>query len=129
MRQILAVCLLLSAMPVAAHAQEPCPDETTAGLRRCLNLRLDSLTTELNRVYARARAESNDTLTLDSAQTMWRGWVMLDCRAAARIYQGGSLSPIVALTCRIDHTRMRIRHLTDDYLSDDSVGPGKRRPS
>jgi len=106
-----------------ALAQDDC--ETTAGARRCLAARLDSAESELRAVLAEARGRAGHPALLDSAQAAWRLYVDRDCRAAAAIYSGGSLAPVVAQGCRLDHVRMRLRFLRQDYLSDEPA-PGRR---
>jgi uncharacterized protein YecT (DUF1311 family) len=106
-----------------ALAQDPC--ETTAGARRCLAARVDSAEIELRGVLDSARRLAQGPALLDSAQAAWRRYAELDCRAAADVYRGGSLAPVVAQSCRLDQLRLRIRHLRGDYLSDDPA-PGRR---
>lgn len=112
---------------VSAGSAQAVDCETTAGARRCLALRLDSLDTELRRVVAESRRVAHGKALFDAAQAAWRRYVEADCRAAADVYRGGSLAPVVAQSCRVDHLRLRLQNLRNDYL--DEAGeraPGRR---
>jgi uncharacterized protein YecT (DUF1311 family) len=117
-----------AARPAAAQRDTAavCADETTAGMRRCLTLRLEGAEAELAGVLREARREAQSAALLDAAQGAWRRYVARDCRAAADVYRGGSLAPAVALGCRLDHTRARIRFVREDYQVSDMASPGRR---
>ncbi len=118
------------AVPAAAQrpARTDCEGETTAEVRRCLTETLRNAEAELEASLRRARLEAKDSAPLDSAQAAWRSFVDRDCRAAADVYRGGSLAPVVALGCRLDHTRLRLRAIRNDYLAGDTAAPGRREP-
>jgi len=100
--------------------------ETTAGIHGCLVQALEQVNAELATVFARARAAADDTALLESSQSAWQRYVDADCRAAADVYRGGSLAPVVALSCQLDHYRLRIRYLQNDYFPAGETAPGRR---
>lgn len=126
--RISAIVMLASGLCSVSVGSAQQPDcETTAGARRCLAARIDSLETELRRVLAEARRAAQGKTLLDAAQAAWRRYVEADCLAAADVYRGGSLAPVVAQSCRLDHLRLRIQYLRFDYLDDaDERAPGRR---
>jgi uncharacterized protein YecT (DUF1311 family) len=126
--RISAIVMLASGLcsvSVGSAQDQEC--ETTAGARRCLARRIDSMEVELRRVVGESRRTAQGKTLFDAAQAAWRRYVEADCRAAADVYRGGSLAPVVAQSCRLDHLRLRMQYLRNDYLDDaDERAPGRR---
>jgi uncharacterized protein YecT (DUF1311 family) len=118
--------LAAAALWCPAAAALDCPDQTTAGMRRCLSEELGRLELQLEATLLKSREAATEAAILDQAQSAWRRYIEADCRAAADVYRGGTLAPVVELSCRIDHLKARIRHLRDDYLERDGGAPGRR---
>jgi uncharacterized protein YecT (DUF1311 family) len=85
--------------------------ETTAGIRRCLNEARERVSREIALIFEDARARANQPATLDSAQRVWEEFRQAQCVAESDQFDGGSLQPVVFLSCWHDLTRRRIRYL------------------
>jgi uncharacterized protein YecT (DUF1311 family) len=62
-------------------------------------------------VFRSTRARANQPATLDSAQTVWVAFRQAQCVAASDQFDGGSLQPVVFLSCWIEVTQERLRSL------------------
>ena len=113
--RLTALCvLILAILATQAHAQNlrACDDdETTAGMRRCLAKVRDQLETQLIHNLEEARQRALQPAALDTAQARWTAFRQSQCRAEASQFQGGSLQPVVFLSCWNQLTQARARYL------------------
>ncbi len=100
---------------------------TTLDMRRCVSRDLESAQRDLQRYLQESRRIAANRALLDSAQTAWERYRDLACRAAASEYDGGTMMPLVVLTCRLTITRHRTHDLWDDYLRESEALPEPKR--
>ena len=115
---ILCFCFLL---PTVAYGQDSlaasCDSAvTTFEMRQCTSRKLERAKSELQRYLGEARRLALNGKLLDSAQVAWERFRDVECRASGAQYEGGTMQPLVVLSCLESLTRERIRHLYDDYI-------------
>ena len=113
------ILVALIVLPPTVYAQDSADShsecrtvETTAEIRHCLNAANVRADTLLRTALQQARSRAMYPLTLDSAQTAWDSYRSVQCRAEASQFEGGSLQPVVYLSCRLTLTQARARYLT-----------------
>ena len=89
---------------------------TTYQMRQCASRDLTAARTELDRYLAEARRVAGKRSMLDSAQSAWERYRDISCRSAASQYEGGTMQPLVEVSCLAERTRARIRELYESYL-------------
>ena len=108
-------------LPTSSHSQaqtDICKDaQTTYGLRNCFDAALKTEQERLVALQAQIRAVLTETQrkALVEADNAWLKYRDRDCRASALRYEGGSIEPVVELTCRYELTKQRIQALEQDY--------------
>lgn len=107
--------------PFAANGEDLNCDSpvTTYEIRSCLSLQLEAVDGELNRVYKALRGdqdkEANDILR--TAQRSWITYRDNECLRVADIVRGGTLAPVMNLSCIIDLTKRRTEELATNPLT------------
>ena len=115
----LAVALLIETV---AHARAAdCGTEATqSAMNACADRDFRAADAALNSAYRRVaeRLAKDDgaKALLTTAQRAWVGFRDAECAFSASGSQGGSVYPLVALTCRAGLTRQRTQTL-EDYLA------------
>ena len=89
---------------------------TTYQMRQCASRDLTAARAELDRYLAEARRVAAKRPVLDSAQSAWERYRDISCRSAASEYEGGTMQPLVEVSCLAQRTRARIRELYESYL-------------
>jgi uncharacterized protein YecT (DUF1311 family) len=110
-------------LPAAAQLPPECRGETTAEMRICLGARLSAATAKMERYLDAARKAARPELQLDAVHRSWLQYRDIACRDAARVYEGGSLAPVVALQCRLDLTEERTLSIWRAYLANEEALP------
>ncbi len=113
--------LLVIMLPSKVAAQDLLPTScdsatTTFDMRRCASRALEDAKRDLNRYVREARRLAAKPALLDSAQAVWERFREIACRAAGSEYEGGTMMPLVVLSCHLDLTRSRLHQVYDDYL-------------
>jgi uncharacterized protein YecT (DUF1311 family) len=112
---VLAVAVAVPANAMAQDSTVYVPEcdgaETTAGIRRCLNEARERVSREIALVFEEARARANQPAMLDSAQQVWEEFRQVQCVAESDQFDGGSLQPVVFLSCWHEVTGLRMRYL------------------
>ena len=117
LRVVLILLAALTVAPSAIEAQDrdlvaqACQSPTTAAVRRCLAQKNGQADTVLAAALEQARARANDSEAFDSAQEKWVEYRDAQCRAVASQYEGGSLQPVLFLTCRLELTNVRLEYV------------------
>lgn len=115
-RTLWITALLLLAAPAALHAQpSACMDEarTQMDMNVCASDALGRADSVLNAVYARVVAQV-DSAQLGHLREAQRAWIRVrdaDCALDAAQYGGGSIRPMMEMTCLADETRRRTAFL------------------
>ncbi|HYD74313.1 MAG TPA: lysozyme inhibitor LprI family protein [Candidatus Binatia bacterium] len=93
------------------RVSEPCLErpggETTAGAGMCFVAEEAAWTAQLNAALARAQTDTTRASFLARSQEAWRAWREAECRYQASLYEGGSLSRVIAANCVADLTADR----------------------
>ena len=102
-----------------AHAQlDPCdPNQPHSALTQCNAERLDAWDRLLNEVYQRVIGTLDATQedNLRQAQRAWITYRDLTCGMERARYEGGSIAPMIELTCLTRLTERRTRDL-EEYM-------------
>ena len=87
------------------------PDgETTQGMVRCSIEERDAWDVVLNASYIGLRQRYEGTSVADGLRVAQRTWIDFrdaDCRAAAAVFEGGSIAQVIHAGCQMDHTARR----------------------
>lgn len=137
--QSLLAALALAASPVSSAPADPCASAvTTLDVNACLANQATVLEAELNRYYraatARLRAEKDVAERqalpgLIKAQRAWLAYRDAECGAVYDYWSGGTIRTTMALTCRLNVTRLRVYSIWRDWLTyADSTPPILPRP-
>lgn len=101
----------------ASPALAACEDaENQAAQAGCLGAEYEAVDAELNRTYEAAMGYLVETPSQDlliGAQRKWIAFRDAACEAEASVWEGGSIQPIVQVTCLIRITEAR----TDDLAA------------
>jgi uncharacterized protein YecT (DUF1311 family) len=123
-------CVLIPALVLAAkldaqtsHLGTCDSAMTTLAMRQCLSGALDRADSALARYLKEARHQAQNAALLDTTQVVWERYRSFSCRAAGTQYEGGTMLPVVVLTCRLELTRARTHQLWTDYLQPDDSLP------
>jgi uncharacterized protein YecT (DUF1311 family) len=93
---------------VAGSEPDPCAGEsTTSEIRACLSARLARADSVVRVLAAEVREAAAHPERADSTQAAWREYRRLHCRDDAARFAGGSLAPVVALSCQLRLTEER----------------------
>jgi uncharacterized protein YecT (DUF1311 family) len=90
--------------------------KTTADMRTCAVRELKDAKRDLDRYLREARRLASNRALLDSAQAVWQRFADLACRSAGSQYEGGTIQPVVVLSCLVDATRKRLHQIYDNFL-------------
>lgn len=120
MRIILAIALVWSA-PALAQTLD-CNDRTgltQAGMTQCAGQDLAFWDGLLNNAYQQviARLDAASEESLRAAQRAWITYRDLTCEMEQARYAGGSIAPMIGLSCQARLTERRARDL-ETYLQD-----------
>jgi uncharacterized protein YecT (DUF1311 family) len=114
---VASILMLASSLQAQDSTKTVCDTaETTVAMRQCASRDLESVRRELDQYLAEARRVAANRAVVDSSQVAWQRYRDLACRAAAAEYEGGSMQPVVVLSCLTDLTRERIRQLYEGHL-------------
>ena len=100
--------------PAQAGAQEACEGATTTALmRRCAQAKLEQAELQLDRVLEdyRTSLRADRIPLLEESQELWEHHRAGYCRFVSSEFAGGSLRPVVELTCRQEVTDARTAQL------------------
>ncbi len=119
----LSVARAVSAIAIAtttpAHAQlDLCdPNQPQSALTQCHAERLEGWDRLLNEVYQRVigTLDTEGEENLREAQRAWITYRDLTCRMERARYEGGSIAPMIELTCLTRLTERRTRDL-EEYM-------------
>ena len=119
-RAAVVTIALLAAAPAPARAADCGAESTQSAMNACAERDFRAADAALNaaydRVVERLVKEDSATALLTTAQRAWVGFRDADCAFAATGVQGGSVYPLIALTCRARLTRQRTQTL-ERYLA------------
>ena len=127
------LALSLSVLSVAsvAFGEEDCSSkQTTAEMVQCLSANYQEADQTLNHLWPAYKAhfaaidEANKSSTLPAPQEKalslavkaQKAWIKIrdnDCLAAAAAFKGGTLAPVVQLSCLVEKTKERSNYLSD----------------
>ncbi len=119
---VLVAVFLLAGIPARAqHMNEkdsPCANVVvTVDLANCLSKARDSSDAKLNSFYTklRERLDASDAKRLTVAQRLWIQYRDANCSAERKLYEGGTASSPVYLSCLEAMTRTRTKELEVTY--------------
>lgn len=113
----LALGLASTATSAAAQDKMECSDpQTQMDMNQCAAQDYETADTELNAVWADLRQERGDGPAWDAileAQRLWIPFRDAHCEAEAAPYEGGSIQPLIRLSCLAATTNARTGQLHD----------------
>ncbi|MEX3015808.1 lysozyme inhibitor LprI family protein [Gymnodinialimonas hymeniacidonis] len=116
---LLALFVMAVGLTQTAHAQlDPCdPNQPQSALTLCNAERLDAWDGLLNEVYQRVIGTLDEAQeeNLRQAQRAWITYRDLTCGMERARYEGGSIAPMIELTCLTRLTERRTRDL-EEYM-------------
>jgi uncharacterized protein YecT (DUF1311 family) len=116
----LSFLLALTAEPLhgqVATGATNCPtDSTTLGMHLCLDREFRHADSALNRYYAEAVRVAVAPTKLRGAEVNWVHFRNINCAAQAAEYEGGTMEPLVELSCWLEMTQSRTHELWSAYL-------------
>lgn len=114
------ICVLFL-FPVIAQTQGLCPrSNTTVEMNQCLNYKLERAVNQLENNLELTRLKFvNDPAMLaliDNAQVAWETYRKKQCQSVFLMWEGGSIQPLMTVSCSIQLARERNTFLRDAYL-------------
>lgn len=113
----LFVSLLPSATPALAQDKLECSNpQTQLDMNLCAGQDYETADAELNAVWGELRQARGDNPSWDAileAQRLWIPFRDAHCEAEAAPYEGGSIQPLIHLSCLAAITNQRIAQLRD----------------
>lgn len=121
MIRLLAILLLAGFIPtVGAASGQNGPDCSNAmtqqDMNQCAALDYETADAELNAVWGelrQARGDSSAWGTILEAQRLWIPFRDAHCASQAAPYEGGSIQPLIRLSCLATTTNQRTAQLRD----------------
>lgn len=121
MRMIYTLALALGLMPFATPAlaqdKAECSDpQTQMDMNQCAGQDYEAADAELNIVWAELRQARSDNPSWNAileAQRLWIPFRDAHCEAEAAPYEGGSIQPLIRLSCLAATTNQRTTQLHD----------------
>jgi len=118
-RMVIAFALVGIASPAAcAEDADTTADEcaealTTAQMHVCVNEANRQADSQLAEALTKARQRAGADLQapLDEAQASWAQYRDVQCAAEGAQYEGGTIQPVVVLSCRLNLSRSRTEYL------------------
>lgn len=110
---VLTRSLIAFAVALPCAAEAACPGRTTVEQADCAQIEFNRAVQDLTTAWWPVKAYFDDLGAGDAlfdAQTKWIAYRDASCKAESALFQGGSIQPIVHLTCM---TRMTRQHITD----------------
>jgi uncharacterized protein YecT (DUF1311 family) len=110
----LFLCLLLiGIMPRAAAALDCENAETTVDMIKCADRDFQEADERLRALYTKLHAEMDETARtlLRDAQRAWLVFRDAECERARDVARGGTLAPVLHISCLADLTEQRIGDL------------------
>lgn len=113
--------LIILLFPVFAQAQGLCPrSNTTVEMNQCLNHKLERAVNELENNLALIRLKFTDDAAMlgliDNAQEAWETYRKKQCQSVFLMWEGGSIQPLMTVSCSIQLARERNSFLRETYL-------------
>ncbi|MCT4370205.1 DUF1311 domain-containing protein [Yangia mangrovi] len=107
-------CLAAPALLLADPARAACSDAaTTVEMRECRGEEYEAADAELNAVYGQLKAAASDDV-MAQVRTAQRAWIPFRdaaCLAEAAPYEGGSIQPLIHVSCLTRLTQRRSEDL------------------
>jgi uncharacterized protein YecT (DUF1311 family) len=125
-RILVFLCALMCTTNLAAQTRRGAPCDsaaTTLAMRQCLSADLSDAERDLARYLKESLVQAQKPSLLSQAQDAWQRYRDLACQSAGTQYDGGTMQPVVVLSCRLATTRARIHELWADYLQPDDSLP------
>lgn len=121
MRMIYTLALALGLMPFATPAlaqdKAECSNpQTQMDMNQCAGQDYEAADAELNTVWAELRQARSDNPSWNAileAQRLWIPFRDAHCEAEAAPYEGGSIQPLIRLSCLAATTNQRTTQLHD----------------
>jgi len=109
----LFLCALLLVPPNGARALDCESPATTVDMIKCADLDYQHADKQLNEVYTEMHAAMDETARklLRDSQRAWIAFRDAECKRARDVARGGTMAPILQLTCLADLTEQRIGDL------------------
>lgn len=113
----LALGLASTASPAFAQDKMECSNpQTQLEMNQCAAQDYETADAELNTVWAELRQVRGDTPSWDAileAQRLWIPFRDAHCEAEAAPFEGGSIQPLIRLSCLASATNARTAQLHD----------------
>lgn len=112
----LALGLTSTATPTLAQDKLECSDpQTQMDMNQCASQDYETADAELNAVWSELRQDRGDSAEWEAileAQRLWIPFRDAHCEAEAAPYEGGSIQPLIRLSCLAGVTNHRTAQLT-----------------
>jgi uncharacterized protein YecT (DUF1311 family) len=112
-----ALAFVPSLTPVSAQDKAECSSpQTQSEMNQCAAQDYETADAELNAAWADLRQARSDTPSWDAileAQRLWIPFRDAHCEAEAAPYEGGSIQPLIRLSCLATITNQRTAQLQD----------------
>lgn len=123
MRMMKSVFLLFLLLPSLVQARALCPQSvTTVEMSQCLTVKLEQAVNELdsNLDLIRIRYAADPVLLklIEQSQQNWEAYRKKQCQSVFQLYDGGSIQPLMTVSCAIQLARERNTLLRQTYLED-----------
>lgn len=123
MRMMKSVFLLFLLLPSLVEARALCPQSvTTVEMNQCLTVKLEQAVNELdsNLDLIRIRYAADPVLLklIEQSQQNWEAYRKKQCQSVFQLYDGGSIQPLMTVSCAIQLARERNTLLRQTYLQD-----------
>ncbi|MDD7910500.1 lysozyme inhibitor LprI family protein [Pseudovibrio exalbescens] len=124
-RNIMQACLAEAGTSFAASVgcigrvftvcQESPELQTSLGMRVCASRETELWDEKLNAAYQQVMESKPEPVQeqLRAAQRLWIKFRDADCEVPMKIYEGGSLGPVVAVQCGLQATALRALQMED----------------